>query len=361
MSESQPIKLKHSTRNQFLGLVVVSSGFFYGFTLCEFNNFFEYFIQGKFQDTIKLSDYNGINSLLNTFMTLGGLTATLVSGFLIKRLSLRTLVISSCLLHILFRFLQIVSNLPGLYVCQLVIGFFIAMNCYICQMYVLDLFPKEHVGFINSATGFFISAGIITASFMKSNWTREYWFVVVFIPGFLDLLRLIFIVLLFCYKTPFQILKEIDSKMDTSETISLKENSQNDEMLLGKSEKIQDLTAEGGESNNSQTSHLYNKFVLNPSTLSYLDNFCEDEDKERSLSNFFAEYLHQRKENDGSMVSVLFSRKYRLQIFLGVLINFLTQMTGIGTLDFYSKDIFTDLSFSNAESLTIICSNSLIL
>lgn len=360
MSNSKRIKLKNPIKNQILGLVIVSSGFFYGFTLCEFNNFFEYFIEGKFKDTIKLSDYNSINALLNTFMTMGGLTATLLSGFLINKLSLRTLVISSCLLHILFRFLQIWCNLPGLYVCHLCIGFIIATNCYICQMYILDLFPKEYVGFLNSSTGFFVSAGIITASFMKSTWTLDYWELVIFLPGFVDIVRLFFILLLFRYKTPFQILKGIDSKMEFSNPNSLQSNSQTSECLIDESKDSKTKGESGNFGKSESNSLLYDEFSSNPETQSYLDNFCEKEEEEQSLAHYFAEYLHKKNENsEGSLMSVLFNKKFRLQIWIGILINLLTQLTGTATVEFYSKTIFTGLNFSNPESLTIICSNHL--
>jgi MFS family permease len=49
----------------------------------------------------------------------------------------------------------------------------------------------------------------------------------------------------------------------------------------------------------------------------------------------------------------LFSKKYRLQMYLVILLNVLNQMTGINVFQLYSTIIFQKLNYNNPENLTV--------
>ena len=286
-----------------LGCIISLCGFYFGFTLTEYNNFFEYFMLGKFKESIPQSQYHYINSWLNTFVTLGGLLSVIVSGLLLKRVSLKKIVIGTCLLHIFARSGMIFANVWFLYFCRFCIGFVICLNSFTCPIYIADLVPKKFIGFLGSCYVAFMSFGIIAAMFMKFSWTKKYWWFVTLIPAFLDFIRVIFIGLIFNLESPKSILKNTFKSEIRISRIS------NFEGLLG----LTDTEAESVETSSKQS--LINpeedSLKQHPQIQRYLKSIFHENQHDMIFSHIFKEFKKQFvKKEHSSMLNLMFNKSY---------------------------------------------------
>ena len=287
-----------------LGCMISLCGFYFGFTLTEYNNFFENFMLGKFKESIARSHFHSINSWLNTFVTLGGLLSVIISGLLLKRFSLKKVVIATCILHLFARCGMIFANIEFLYFCRFCIGFVICLNSFTCPIYIADLLPKKFIGFLGSCYVAFMSLGIIVAMFMKFSWTRQYWWVVTLIPSFLDFIRLIFIGFIFNLESPKSILKATFKSNQRTSRIS------NFQGLLG----LTDTETEAEFESNSfmKKNPLEDELKLKPEIQKYLHSIFQENQHDQVVSQIFSEFKLQFAEKEhSSMLNLMFNKSYR--------------------------------------------------
>jgi MFS family permease len=353
------IPVKSKAKVYILGLTISLCGFYFGFSLTEFNNFFEYFMKGKFNTSIKESRYHSINAYLNTYVTLGGLLCVFLSGFILQKLRLKTVVIITCIVHITARIGMVLLGLNLLYVCRFIIGFVICFNSFTCPIYIADLLPKRFIGFLGSCYVGFMSLGIIVAMFMKYSWTISFWWTITLIPAFLDFLRVILLGVVFNYESPKSLVKEIPKETIRISRISnygkninfeTSEDNTNAESMDEKEVKNPLLGLDD----------LKNKFIKKPEMQRYLEGLYDEENFDKVIDEIMDDFENSYgKKKKRSMFRMVFNKSYRLQFFIAVVVNALNQLTGINAINFYSKIIFKQLHFSEAETLTILCGKHL--
>lgn len=360
-NNTDEISLKNIASNYTFGLCIMLSGFFFGFTLTEFNNFFEHFMIGKFENSIENERFKSINSNLFTFVTIGGFLCALTSSLFISKFSIkRQLILHSCL-HIASRVLQLFVGLTGLYITRFVIGWVICFNSFINPIYLADLFPKRYIGALCSSYVGFMSAGIIIASFMKYPWTESYWQIVILIPAFLDLIRIIVIGLIFNIESPKTVIREKKKKMMKNRIFISTLDETDDESVDTYIPKDANLN-KNFEIDYFNENELFQMVIDDPRVKKYLKTFFEEDDRTLYLTFLFDEFSKQEsKASQKNFFKVLTNPGIRLQLFLGLTINALNQLTGINAINFYSKIIFEQLQFQNAETLTILAGKKMIL
>ena len=356
-----------------LGMTISLCGFYFGFSLTGYNNFFDNFMQGKFGQTIERARYSSVNSLLNTFVTVGGLLCVLVSGQLLKRVRLKSIVVWTCLLHLAARVSILWGSLGVVYVCRFAIGFVICLNSFTCSLYIADLLPRRYLGFLGSCYVGFMSIGIIVAMFMKYPWTLRYWWAVTLIPAGLDLVRLALLAAVFRLESPRSLLREISRKYpNTSPRPSQLYYEQqhfdepdidtHSEQLLGTC--AEDFSEKGVDTLGTSQQALGpaeivlrdQRFKEHPQMQRYLQSMFEPGHWDAVVNDITLKFDQEaRKRRQGSMLQVMLDKSYRRQLLIAVVVNALNQLTGINAINFYSKIIFRQLKFAHAETLTVFC------
>jgi hypothetical protein len=188
----------------------------------------------------------------------------------------------------------------------------------------------------------FMSLGIILALFMKDDWTEEYWYFVSFFPAFIDIIRLVFVKLVYNVESPFCSYSEQEEDFMDNET---RDGTEDDEQRSSGPSYLLDNKL------NPSKEYVYNKDIS-----TYLGTFYEQKDWEIVFYQISQQYKFKKsKEKGKSMLSLIKDKSYRIQFFLSVVINALNQLTGINAINFYSNFIFTDLKFSNPSLLTLFC------
>ena len=362
---AKSIAVKSVSKVYILGLTISLCGFYFGFTFTEFNNFFEYFMHGKFGHSIKETQYHSINANLNTFITLGGLFCVFTSSFLLQAFRLKTVVLATCLVHIMARALMLFANLECLYVCRFMIGYIICFNSFTCPMYIADLLPKRFIGFLGSCYVGFMSLGIIVAMFMKYPWTVPFWWIVVLIPAILDLFRAILLGFVFNLESTKSLLRDVSKEAIRSSRMSnfekeiyldLTEHERTETFDTDVAKEQMDIEKEMKNrllGNESLKKQLYEM----PEMQRYLHEFYFEEDYDSVIQGVLNNFENSYSKKKRSILKMMFDKSYKLQFFIAIVVNALNQLTGINAINFYSKIIFKQLHFQSAETLTILCGN----
>lgn len=193
----------------------------------------------------------------------------------------------------------------------------------------------------------FMSVGIILSLFMKYDWAEEYWYLVTLFPAFIDLIRLVFVKLVYNVQSPFCIYsEESQDPKNTSTTNDI--NNNHDDITEQSPNKIEYLLDDKLTPNKD---HIYNKELS-----TYLKTFYAQEHWQEVFSQSLQQYKFKKsKEKGKSILNLIRDKSYRTQFFLSVVINGLNQLTGINAINFYSNFIFTDLKFANPSLLTLFC------
>jgi MFS family permease len=86
---------------------------------------------------------------------------------------------------------------------------------------------------------------------------------------------------------------------------------------------------------------------------SFVEDYIKIDNQKIGHEQLTTSDFSKTKKFKSNILNDLFSKKYRLQMFLVILLNILNQMTGINVFQLYSTIIFKKLSYSNPEDLTI--------
>lgn len=337
--EPEPVQeqeCKSPLKVYIFGLSCMQVAFQFSLCLSQLNNFFEYLMRGKFGDSVLPEKYNSIQSNLNALFLAGGFTCSVTSGPILKRCSPRFLFVLSMVLIMALNVVQTVSPLPGMYVSRFCIGYLIIFNLFLGPLMVSHCCPSTFVGFLGSFFGFFNAFGMFSATLIKSEVSRKYWFVFFNFPTLFELVRLVIFFVFFNYESPYHIFSKLVAEQTKKKSPKEAPTDQSTEeydrnqlrKAFNKNKEIRKLVLD-----------LYHK---------------EDVSKQKQyLFTIIEKYYQDRRKLQG-VFKTAFSREYRKQFFLGFVLNFARQMTGISVIVLYTKKLYQLLDFRNPELLVTI-------
>lgn len=194
----------------FFGTLAIYSGFHMGHCMSQFSTFFEYFMRGKFGQSIKEREFDGIQSLMNTIFVLGLLFFALTSAKLIETRSLKKLNLVSILIYIIFSLLQIPLPLEGVYAMRFLLGVCVASMFALGPVLVNNCLPLEYLGPIGSLFSFFIVLGLIVGSSVSSEISEWYWYIFLCISLPVEVFRFVMLSLVVPYESPYYVYFDIE-------------------------------------------------------------------------------------------------------------------------------------------------------
>jgi MFS family permease len=293
--------LRSKWRILIYGVLLASSGLFFGYMMGIFNTFGNIFLESVyFIKDKKLKEE--ILGNLNMLCLFGGLVSTLTASLIYERIGrYRSLVfLSAGKIFVFVMFMY--KSLTMLYFGRFIGGYLACFSISFIPLFIKENLPSKYAGSIATSFSIFIATGILLSFCFGTPLAAEYWRFVLSGPIILE------IPILFVYLLIF--------KMESPKTI------------FDKSDYI--------------TKDLYEN---------YLQIYTPEGAKEET-SNFEAEMNRVNKNHSKIKITDLLKNEYRLQFSIGLLLNLLNQTTGINFLIFYSKSIFERLKLPNVDTLT---------
>ena len=297
--------IKSPIKTVIYGILLSTSGMFFGFGAGFFNTFFEPFIENIYSiyDEKKKVEISGN---LMFFFILGGFFSCLTAGSICEKIGRFKSLVGLTLLGILATFGYFFKGLYFLYFFRFVNGW---ISC--CWTFVAPLVLKENVcerfkGALGLGFYVFLTFGILVSYSFDSVYFAIRWRYVFGIPLLFEIPKL------FCYFFIF--------KMESPVWLCNKFNE--DKKLL--KEKL-----------TKNYLYLYNK---------------------KNSEKMSTHIILERKKLQGKQKTIkflqLFTKPYQKQFLMGIFLNFLNTMTGINFLIFYSTKIFQTLNLPCPSLLT---------
>jgi MFS family permease len=193
-------------------ITLTSGGFVFGSTFTIFNNFFPHYMNAKFPD-IPQSKHDSILTNINTFTAIGQLLVSMIGPFLFQTFPRRYLFIFCSTMVILSSIGTVVSGLWLSYIMRLIQVMFAFYYQVFVNVYLKETLPVREVGIAGSLFYIFMGLGYIFSFYMKYDWTEKYYWLVLLIPAFLDLLRMIIFFALFRFDGPKYIYFSLKKKV----------------------------------------------------------------------------------------------------------------------------------------------------
>ena len=346
-------KVSYERKAYIYGIIMALGGLIFGFCIGLFNNFFVYFMKGKFNNKYSSSDYDNIKSLFNTTFNVGGFVCTLTATILLKNFGRKSLFYVCSLLISILCILQIWSPLWGMYIIRFCLGYIACFYTMLCPIMISETLPKIYVGTIGSYFYFMIAFGIQLAFFLKFDWVQKYYYLVICFPVVIEVFRVVLFYFVFNIETPRFIFLSNKKKL-----IQLKKKNSNNEPLLSSIEN-KSLTSETLGNLSITTMDLEQVYGQDERLKKFTQVFYQEKMSKRVIKNLYIEYCKTNKNQNKvqNPYKKMFSKEYRKQFFIVFLINLLNQLCGVNIIIFYSNDIFKTLNVGNPEVLTIIVGN----
>ena len=332
------------------GLIMNSSGIIFGFSIGQFNTFFEYLMKGRYPD-IPTTDYDNIQSILNSVFNLGGLMCSFTSTAFLNNFERRHLFIGFGIMMIFFSLIQSILPLIGLYIVRCFLGYIVCFNSVLCPVMVTESLPEHYTGSLNSLFYFFLACGAFSAMLFKGSFAQDYYYIVYSIPVFIEIVRMTLFLVIFNFETPRYVyinkskIYEIEQEMERIDKI---DTDQNEALIISDSTKQE---------------HLSEQFAKDKRIQKHLNIFYRKNIHEIQLQKLQNEYYQQIKASLSSqnLLSLAFSEDYKKQTILGLLLNCVNPLSGLNVILLYSTNVFTRLAFSNPEELSIFVNAFLVL
>ena len=121
------LEIKSRFKVYLMGISVALTGFCFGQSICIFNTFFKFYMEGCFPNT-SLMLFDEIKAKINLFMSIGMICSTLTISKLFEWLPRRVFFAIILSLFALSSFLSAVPNLIVLYICRFVEGGYLSVN-----------------------------------------------------------------------------------------------------------------------------------------------------------------------------------------------------------------------------------------
>ena len=298
-------KIKSNASTLFYGILLSTSGMFFGFGVGFFNTYFEPFIENVYN----INDENekiSISGNLNFFFLLGGIISCLTAGSICELIGRYKSLIGLTILGILSTSCCWIKNLYLLYFLRCVNGWISCSWTFVAPLIIKENIPVKFKNFLGLFFYIFLTLGILIAYSFDSVYFALKWRYVIAIPLLTEIPKLFLYGFLYRMESPVW----ISNKFFDDKKI-LKEKLQKNYL------------------------YLYN-----------------ETNSEKMANHFIDERDRIEGEKQTVTFSELFSKQFRKQFFLGIFLNFLNQMTGINFLIFYSTKIFETLELSNPSLLT---------
>ena len=304
------------------GIFSASGGFFYGFYFGQFNNFFEFFIRGKFEESIQPKDYDGVQSILNGFIVSGGLLCSILGGTLLKNFSPKLLTLICMISLFILNTLQIWAPLYMLYAIRFLIGFVVCLYSYLGPIMVARCLPSKFVGPLGAWYNITLNIGLLAAYAITSDISEQYWEIFLCVPVLFELFRFILFVGFFYVESPYFAYSSIVKSSDPENpTFSIKD-----------------------------------AFMKDPHINKLVETFFKEEDygkQKRFLYNKINHYFSQQAKAKG-IIKTACSKETKASFVAASILSMTQQLTGITFIHQYSRQIFIDLGFENASLLVLM-------
>ena len=315
------------------GITNIFAGFVIGFNVTQFATFFEYFMQGKFGDSIESVEYDGIQSILNS-CTLIGLTLTsMFSSKIVQTQSPLFLTLVMQILLIIVTNLQIFMPLIGLYIVRTLLGMVTCFLYMLGPIMVNECLPSQFTSTIGTMFSISLAISIIASSSVSSDIARQYWYLFLNICSVYELIRFLILLLVVRYESPYYVFYKLNKTLE--EEVNKKDKPMDTE----------DFKAS-----------LENKFTSDARIKKLVSDFYVKEDQESTKLYLFENiynYMEEKKKM-GGIFKLACSQKFRKQFLLACLFNFSNQFTGINIVLLYSKQIYIQLGFTNPDLLVFL-------
>jgi MFS family permease len=297
-------------------------------------------MKGKYPDVHPIQ-YETIKSILNTAFNGGGFLCTLTSTVFINNFDRRSLFLGFSTIMMVLSFVQSFLPLIGLYIVRCFIGYIAFFYSILCPMIVTETLPETYTGSINSTFFMFFTIGVQSAFFIKGQFAEDYYYIVYCIPIVIEIIRMGLFLIFFNIETPRYIyidnFKQYQIELELDDTY----DEDYEEKLITES---------------MQKDQMTKKFSEDTRIKKFLKVFYKNHKHKINTKFLNSEYFKQisKKKSSLSPLKLAFSKEYRKQTFIGLLLNLNSQLSGINIIVFYSKNLFAKLGFSNPEGLSSI-------
>ena len=301
--------LKSKTSMIIYGITVSLGGTYYGISAVLFNNFAEHFFSKIFEikDPKKLKQ---IESDLAFYFFLGCFLCCLLASFLYENIGRLNSFYLIIILEIINSILFNVKIIEVIIYSRILNGFCGCFWMFLSHLIIKECVDKKYRSVIANSFYIFMTVGQSLAYFFSFEWFLDYWRIIMFLPVFIEIPRLFVMIFFFKFKSPIFLYHKFK---DNERKIKIQKN--------------------------------YEIFYKRETAILMTQELISDQQK-----------IKNQKTKKKTTFFDLFKKKYRKQLFLSFLINFLTQITGINVLCVFSTEIFKNLKLPNPELLTFIMS-----
>lgn len=267
-------------------------------------------------------------------------------------------------------------------------------------MILREYLPIKWAGILGASFYLGISIGTNIGFLYQQSWMADYYYIILWIPGFFALVMLLSFLIFFNVESPRVIFIELSAKLlkknsdhqkeetdDDKKEIPQNENQTESNKYLTPPNNKYDLEGRKNTLRSEQTSqftyfpeesldtglltrdnstqNLYQAYIKDSRILAFAKKFYSTKDIPLFLRFSFDELNNaiNQTESPGSKsleaklgpLKLAFHRKYRKQFFIVILLNVLNQLTGINCLVMYSTDIFVAIGYTDlAKIISII-------
>jgi len=284
------------------GLLLASSGLFFGYLIGNFNTFGDGFLE-KIHKITDETERKAILGNINLFFLLGGLLCGLTASFIIEPLGRYKSLLLLCVGKLCVTSIFQVESLSMVYLGRFIGGFFGCFSTFIAPLLMKENLPLKYSGTISASFYIFLTGGILISYGFGSPAAIENWRFVLGGPFFIEIPAFLLYLFVFRMESP--------------------------KSILAKSSNIE--------------ADLYDNFL-----------YIYTEEGARTETDKLISEQKEAVSAEGSNVtfSGLFGPEYRLQFFIGFFLNLLNQLTGINFLVFYSKKIYDSVGLHDTDTLT---------
>ena len=312
ISDPKEEKIENKVKSNFkiiiYGIILSSNGLYFGFGLGLFNSFYKPFIEQIHKITNEEDQIN-IQGNLGLIFMIGGAFCALSGNLIYEKIGRYKALILGYFLGICISFVSLYANLYVLYFVRFFQGYLGCFYTFLCPLFVFETMVPKYNTVLTNSFYFFLTSGILLSYSFGSDWSVENWRVIFLFPVFIELPKVIIILIFYRIESPVYLYESFNkSDLDLKTIIS------------------------------RNYSCFYDKNVV----MEVTDNFIKKRNKLAASS--------KKKV----LFKDLFTKDYRLQMFLGFFLNFSNQITGINVLTFFSSEIYEKLNLENVQLLTFM-------
>lgn len=308
---------RSSLFNNLLMILVASGGYYFGFFAGAFNSLGTELLKNVYGITEK-SEITSVNSRITMFFTIGNLFGVLIVTYLTDRIGRRKLLILSEMICFVLFFGYLVENLWCLLAVRFFGGLVGGINCAMVPIYITEVIPRTKSGVGN------ILSCVVGVSFTFLALAME---MVFGIDRLLKNWRLVF-----CWPLPISLVRIVLMLIfiRTETPIHYLKSTKGDALLARK--KILNALRK----------------IYTPESAEKAFRVMVESDSRQSTQ------FRLLNMQEGGGEPGLLSKKYRLRMLTGVVLQIGQQFSGINFLIFFSRDFFEKVSQNGGTMAFVI-------